>query len=179
MERGPSYSVLDFMRDDREEEGEMSKLEDKAVEVIDKSMIGVERLTEKMAELAAQYGPDVVDAGMQVVRLNAIQSQLVNVVFGVPATIAAIVYIRKAIKLWQQSHAWDACYFGSLHNRKETSSIMGYDDPEGAAWAASIVGGISSVISIASIYCFLNIWNWVGIVEPKLWIAHRILEKAL
>lgn len=134
----------------------MSKIEDKAVDIMDKAMVGAERLTEKLAELAAQYGPDVVNAAIEVARITALRP----IIGGAVCAVVSYVLLRFSIKAFQTAKADD------------------WDNP------VYIVGcGFSGIISsgfgtAAAIYLF-DVWNWVGVFEPKLWIAHRILEKAL
>lgn len=152
----------------------MSKIEDKAVDIMDKAMVGAEKLTEKLAELAQQYGPDVVNAGIEVARLTAAGSLLQAIgwaLAGAALSAISVRLYRRAVKRDEEMRAakefaapaFSLTDYWSLE-RKIPSGLFA-----GAAAFAFVCTGTR----------LFNIWNWVGVVEPKLWIAHRILEKAL
>lgn len=140
----------------------MSKIEDKAVDIMDKAMVGAEKLTEKLAQLAEQYGPDVVNAGIEVARFTAAGKLL----SGVGYAIVGWALYKTSMWLFAKAKAWA-------------------EEDEGHPFAifSGVGGGVVFLGVIAAFYSalapFFSIWNWVGLIEPKLWIAHRILEKAL
>lgn len=134
----------------------MSKIEDKAVDIMDKAMVGAEKLSEKLAQLAEQYGPDVVDAGLAVARVTAAQKLLYGLIAVIGST--AFFWIARYLVRKVRDENWDE-FFG-------IGGIF-------------ISGALGLFFAIGGLIDLLSIWNWVGVFEPKLWIAHRILEKAL
>jgi hypothetical protein len=140
----------------------MSKLEDKTVEIMDKAMIGAEKLTEKMAELAVQYGPDVVNAGLEVARFTAIG----NLIGGLGWAVFTGVLVKTGLHWAKKAKQWN-------DEEGDNPVVFAYGMGAGCAVIGAIPAGLSALWPI------FTVWNWVGIFEPKLWIAHRILEKAL
>lgn len=138
------------------------KLEEKTVEVIDKAMDGMDQLTIMLAEVAEQYGPEVVDAGLAVARISA-GAALVHAAIGL-----ALIYalFRLGIPLTLKFRA-----MLPEHDQNDFEFIF----PIGFSWG--IVGGGTMIAAFAGFGAegFFNLWNWVGLVEPKLWIAHRVL----
>jgi hypothetical protein len=161
----------------------MSKLEDKTVEIMDKAMIGAEKLTEKMAELAVQYGPDVVNAAVEVARIEA-ASGLIRPFFLFAFSAPISVYaIKKMIgldaKIAKFKEVKNSHRYPLLEGDQHAEKVLGYPNPSGSMLFYSVVLGLSIGFATVNGYALTHIWNWVGIFEPKLWIAHRILEKAL
>lgn len=126
------------------------KLEAKALEMVD-------QLSAKLSALAVQYGPDVVDAGLAVARLDAAQSLLWTA-----AMIVVVLSIRHIAR--------------SLHAEIKTHNDAG-DTKEAKrskdAWVIALC--IQFPLSIWVVVRLLNIWTWTGLVDPKLYIAARIL----
>lgn len=129
-----------------------SPLENKAVEILDASQKAIGEFADKMVELGKQYGPDVADAALQMARIDAIQ-------FLVPGVVAAILcglLILVGIKL---ARAVNADKFSA-----------------DTAIPLFAFGGLCTVISAGfAIFRLVDVWAWVGIFEPKLWLAKRIL----
>jgi hypothetical protein len=38
---------------------------------------------------------------------------------------------------------------------------------------------LGTIIGIGSLIGFFSIWNWVGIINPKLYLAHEIIQKVM
>lgn len=131
-----------------------NKVEDKAIELMDKAADGVEALTVKLAEIGAQYGPEVVDAGLAVARLTA----------GAELFWGLWLLVLGLVSLYILKRGYKEC-----------------KDYEGEVWDSPmpflviIPTFVSASTIFPALFRFANIWNWVGVVEPKLWIAHRIL----
>jgi hypothetical protein len=161
----------------------MSKLEDKAVYIMDKAMVGAEKLTEKLAELAVQYGPDVVNAAIEVARIEAL-SGLVRplVALGICLPLFIISVKRAAVSITKQNR-WDELRdshtYPVLEGGKHATKTLGYGPQNVAVLLWCATASATGTISCFAAYGLSSVWNWVGVIEPKLWIAHRILEKAL
>lgn len=108
----------------------------------------------KLGELATQHGPQAVDLAAQVVQVDAAG----GLVIGTACLLAAVIGGRKAIKVLR----------------------AGYDEEWGDG--PLIVGGIvgcvvAALVGIFGAACLLDIWNWVGVFNPKLALAHEVFVK--
>ena len=135
----------------------MSDVEAKAVELMDKAANGVEALSAKLATIAEQYGPEVVDAGLAVARITAVR----ELVFAFIGWVTVAVFIGVCFLVWKKTESWKQ------------------DDVRGVARCSTIIGAIAGT-TLVSFFGFgaprfFDVWTWVGVFEPKLWIAHRIL----
>lgn len=144
------------------------QLEAKAVEAIDKAMHGVDVLAAKLTELAQQYGPDVVDAALVVARVEAAQV----IMSGATASVIGAVAVYYGLRMFRAG-----CEQGRIYRLPETC----YDAPEGSF--LRIAGVITLSLGVVSAICaaikLSNLWAWVGMFEPKLYIAHRLLSGVL
>lgn len=132
----------------------MPNLEEKAIEVIDKAMDGVEKLSNMLSDVAVQYGPEVVDAALTVVRISGAG----NIVVGLTLAILPLFFFCNIKNLWK----WAL--------KHETSSDSG-------SLVLVVLSGMGCVASsIVSFIMLINLWTWVAIIEPKLWVAHEILK---
>lgn len=125
-------------------------LEDSAAKALDKITAGADVLTAKLGELATQYGPDVVDAALMVARVEAGQF----LIFGVVALVISAVFFPIARRAQKSDPSWNtpkACFF----------------------WILTLTPLAASAKHL------LDVWNWVGLFEPKLWIARRLLDGVL
>lgn len=125
-------------------------LENKAVEILDKSQAAIAGFADQLQELAKQYGPDVADAALMMARIDAAQGLVGGVVAAV-ITWVCFVSTRSLIKKAkaQPYEMWDV--------------------------GAIIVGVCGAFAALVAVLTLADIWRWVGIFEPKLWLAKRIL----
>lgn len=107
-------------------------------------------------ELAKQYSPDVVDAGLTVIRINALGDIIVGLV-----GIAVAFVVWKIFKRVRAERGKE--YF----HRNEAICIIG--------GAISFFGGIASFVMI--LFGLFNIWVYVALFDPKLYIAYKIFGK--
>ena len=138
------------------------KLEEKAVEIIDKTLDNMDKLTVMLAEVAEKYGPEVVDAGLTVVRVSA-GSTLIHAAIG---TALIVALFKFGIPLTFK-------YRASLpeSDRDNTEFFM----PTFLCWVIAGVGVFGISLGGFGTLKLFNLWTWVALVEPKLWIAHRVL----
>lgn len=130
-----------------------AKVEDKAVEVIDKVANAVDAMTAKLATLAEKYGPEAIDAGLSVVRIKG-ASELIVGAAGIAVSVGAAGLARWAITRLGKAEPID-------------------QDGYGFVAVASFFAMVGS--AVFSLHRLLDIWNWVAVFEPKLWIAKKLL----
>lgn len=125
-------------------------LEDKAVELLDASQQALATFTDKMAELTKQYGPDVMNAALQMARIDAIQ----NLVWALCSLAFGGFCVWACTKIHRHNH-------GRTYNPWEVPMVV-----LGLGGLLLLIIGAMGVI---------DVWVWVGIFEPKLWLAKRVL----
>lgn len=146
----------------------MSELETSAAKAIDKLSGAADQLAAKMAELAQQYGPEAIDAGLAVARIEAAQGIVKGFVFLIVSAVFSFI-CYKLTKI--------GFNLARIYKLPETS----YSAPDGT-WQIAVgicAGVLASITGITFVVALSDIWNWVGIFEPKLWIAHRLLDGVL
>ena len=128
-------------------------VEGKLVEMLDALQHGVV----KVGETVVQYSPDVADAALWVVRIDGIQYMLMAVSCLIWAILAKIL----GGKLWAWARRVDP----------------DFDTPAACVpilmW---MTGVVAFGISLAELF---SIWNWIAIIEPKLWLAKQIISSVL
>lgn len=123
-------------------------LENKAVELLDKGGAALGQFSDKLMELGKQYGPEVIDAGLAVARIDALSTLVPSAIILTLTFFAVRAYVKNYA--WLDKH-WDTFMIG----------LFG-----GFALAAPCVWAFAQIF---------DIWRWVGIFEPKLWLAKKVL----
>lgn len=127
------------------------KIQDKVVSMLDALQQGTTTLGDKLVK----YTPDVVDAGLWVIRIDGIQEIAIAIFCLLFFTIGGYWFTKKLLSIFKD--------------------VL----DEGAIVLAIMTGGISITFIIISITTLLNIWNWVAIFEPKLYLAKQIIKDTL
>ena len=139
-------------------------LEASTAKALDKLTTATEAVVAKLGTLAEKYGPEAIDAGLSVVRIGGVAAVVSGTAVGVAAYLA-FKFGRSVFVV------------GQLINREWQKPSTPASAPSGdfqmlvgvVLLAASGGGLLFAVISVA------NVWNWVAIFEPKLWIAKKLL----
>jgi len=130
----------------------MTDTADKALDLASKEM---DKITSALSQLAHTYGPDVVNAAVEVARVDALQGIIhwcILFVFMFATFMGGFCIIRNKVALWDR-----------------------YDSPTPAAVVMFFSFLFSGGFFIA-ILLTLDVWNFVGIFQPKLYIAHQIIS---
>jgi len=127
------------------------KVETKLVSMLDALQNGVAEVGGKIVK----YTPDVVNAAEWVVRIDGVQS----IVFSVSGMI---VMGYASVKIWKFAR-----------KIREEDRYSGWADFNNAL---AVILGIVAALQIRII---LDVWNWVRIFEPKLYIAKQIIESVV
>lgn len=129
------------------------KVDEKTVELMDRAADAVEIFAIKLQNLSAEYGPEVVDAALWVARIDALA------VIG--ATVAILIAGIVLGLNTKTARAW---------SKKVEPN---WESPL-AVWGGLV--GLSSIVLLTmGTIRILNPWPWVGIIEPQLWIAKKVL----
>lgn len=124
-------------------------------ETADRAMDMVESFAAKLETLAIELGPEVGDLALATARIDAL-----SYIFPQLLLVAGFLFITpKIVRFVIQ---WEA--------KAESPN-------KGLAYFLSGIGGAAFfVISIVGkAWSFLSVWPWVGLYEPKLWIAYKVL----
>jgi len=126
----------------------MSKIEDKAVDLLD-----------KLDNLAMQYTPEVMDAALGAVSMSAISELMTTVAMLLVAGIIA------AASRWFWKFA--------IRKEEECERCNDWDGARAVGTTCSIF--VISILSVVSIFRLVDVWVWTAIFNPKLALAHQIL----
>ena len=130
---------------------------------IDKMIAAAEKFGDKLPQLATQYGPDVADVA-DVELLAARVDAASGIVAGVASVAAAVAFA-----------------FALRYSIREHSDAVGDEErcsrDEEIPWFFAMIGsGLGAAFaSIIGAAMLLNVWRWVGIFEPKVWLAGKLL----
>lgn len=129
------------------------KIDASVSKAIDKLMSGAETVVSKVTALGEKYGPEVVDAGLTVVRLNGLKDLIVGLVF---LTCAASLVVL-------------ARYLFRRSGREKG------DARDGCIAVGCVVSVVAAFGIGGAAERLLDIWTYTAIIEPKLWVAKRLL----
>lgn len=112
-------------------------------------------LINKFEQIAQELTPEVVDIAFFVARISGLKSIIIGVFFAIVCT----AFLRAASKI----------------RAKYNESILSenWEDDDAYTWVvfitcAIIVGSISAIL-------LLNLWSYVAIISPEVYIGHKIL----
>lgn len=124
----------------------MSELEDKAVDILD-----------KLEAVLTTYTPEVAEVALAAVRISAIS----DLVYGVAGLVMLIpgFYVSK-------------CVLGIFARKKA-------DRPQDDWGMASVfytvfVGFFGFVFFVDGVCTLIDVWLWVGLINPEVALAHKI-----
>ncbi len=127
-------------------------IEQKVVEILDAAQQGAV----KVGETIIQYSPDVANAFLAIVRIEGLAKLIPSILI----LVACCVFYRSFIRMWK----W---------------ALSRYHYSIDRHLFACIASAIICVFVIHALFCILNIWNWVAIFEPKLWLAKQLVDKLI
>lgn len=124
----------------------------KVVEILDQVQHGAVTV----GNTIIKYSPTVADALLWIVRINGLQ----ELVMVIPCILGMYVSQKLAIKYWKH-----------LVEKRDTDEILVLG--VWFLWAA-FLGATYQFFAVT-----LNIWTWIQVFEPKLWLAKQIVAKVL
>lgn len=121
------------------------------MEELDKALA---KITEALNQLATTHGADAVDLTLEVARLHAISDVIGAVVFAL-----VFGYLTKI-----------------LYNQCDTKGDYGSSWNE---FFAPMATGITGLVATVAAICIVNVPAWVGMFEPKVYLAYKLLGKII
>ncbi len=125
-----------------------------ALKVIDKLEGHITDLSAKFVEIGEKYGPDVINLGLDVVRLSG----------AAPLFLGVLAVIALPLLAWSCRH-WIR-KFSAAEYREQDVYLWGI--------IPSIIGIF--VASVASLVTLLNFWNWVAVFYPVAFLARKMMD---
>lgn len=124
---------------------------------MDEFMTQLTEYMKAMEGLVTQYAPDAINLGLNVARIHALQVVLLGV-----GSLALVV--------------WGARLF-----EKTLKGVTRVEDMKSSE-LSRLVGAVF-LLAAPTISGFLmnvwNLWAWVGIIYPEIYLAHGIVDKYL
>jgi len=108
-------------------------------------------------ELAKRYTPDIIDTSLIIIQITCLSNLLI-----------ALVAICVAVGLFKV-FLWNA------QENKKVPQIYGTDKYICGMVFSGCGCGIAGLFGLT----IFNIWYWVGVFNPKLYIAYKIFAKVL
>ena len=109
-----------------------------------------------------KYGPTVVDTVLWITRIEAMNKLAIGFI-----ALAVLIFL---VKKGKQLHAWV----------KDKDNNLEVEDAMPGIVVVIAFGGLGAIASfIVACIMLLNIWNYVGIVKPEIYLAKKAVDKAL
>lgn len=128
-------------------------VETKIVEMLDALQNGAV----KIGEGVVKYSPDVADAALWVVRIDALENIVFWLLFFTLFTLP-LVYIKS---IW-------AFLVSKRDDTDDASVILGRCGV-----------GCCAITAVISFFNLTTIWYWVALFEPKLYLAKQIIKATI
>ncbi len=174
-------------------------VEQKAANLTEFSMDKMEQFFDAAQKVLAQYGGDVAELGLNVLRIEAASELILPLVFVVAAIVVALNLRRmRSIncevlsilnKDYGARYSWDkdilkahnldphACFSGLTQEQKD--KVMATASPApffaDSNLPQAITGVATLVVGLFSLSLLINLWAWVGIFYPELYAVHKFL----
>lgn len=112
----------------------------------------IQEVIDKLSSLTTHYGPHLLSLVERSVYVNCLASIIWGFILLFVFVLMVIFFVILIIK-------WDTVY------KRDIEILI----------VVPIIGGVLSLIPT----CLLlgDIWNWVGITDPELYMAHQIINK--
>ena len=105
-----------------------------------------------VGDAVVKYSPDVAEATLLVVRIDGVQ----NIVTGLICAVLAFLSAKACVK-WLKASDGDDVYIPLI--------------------ASALITAL--VTTQVDFFNLIDVWNWVAIFEPKLYLAKQIIKAAL
>lgn len=145
------------------EDLQQSTLDEALAKAVGDVSEGVAKLSSKLESLATEHGQVAWDLALNVARVQAAS----EIFAGLVALMIFLICLRFFLK---------GVKMGGTPVEGESS--IQQDDREVKAAFIAIPSAIIGLISFVPTFLYLkDLWSWIGIVYPELYIAHQVMEK--
>lgn len=118
-----------------------------------------DELVHKAAEILGQLqalSPKVVDVALRATQADALASIIMSAFWLGLAVISGLIVWRKVVP-WAR--------------KSETDDFLGFMVP-------SVLAVIIGAVGLVSLISLADPWNYIALLHPELWIAHKIIGAA-
>lgn len=137
-------------------------------------MTAADQLTGKLLDIINQvqsgivaHAPDAVNLVLASTQIDCLQSIILSFIGVIVSIICGFIIFKIQKKI-------DA----DKKDNKPYHERLTWIEPE-AVLPALFAGLSGSIILVISVITLLDIWNWVGLFNPKLYLAHQIIAKVM
>lgn len=127
--------------------------------VSDRAMTMIEDMISKLETGITEYGPDAIELLLEVARFEAAAGAARWTIIMLATAFGAYL----CVKTWK---------WGSRRYDEDEREFS--QEPPWQWVVAGIASTANAIIFFGNVFDF-NLWDWVGIIEPKLWLAHRVV----
>lgn len=124
-------------------------------EIAERTLDMVESFAVKLESLAVEIGPEVGELTLTAARVDAINEIFPAVLFAGLGTLLIYFLLRRIQKYYKKERPSDAEDIGAV--------------------LSGVCAALLAIPTIVYTESWLSIWPWVGLYEPKLWIAYKLL----
>lgn len=149
------------------------KAEEKVISMLDALQSGVAHIGDQVVK----YSPDVADAALWVVRIDGLGSLLVGVLGFVAIAIAVLLFRRAVWHTVQYKIAREL--YWRTNGKEEQIHKSTADTHDFWKFMLMTCGFIMGGVGLTASFQIMQIWNWVAVFEPKLYIVKQIIDAAL
>ena len=135
---------------------------------IDKSIASV---VDKLNELVSANAQDAVNLGLTVVKINCIQNLITGFLFLVVAVVIGYIAQRNLRAAFKHNK--------NNEENKWRPYDKGYIDPFHYGMIGVITAVITFIPGCIALFALTNVYNWIGLSEPKVVLAKAILDTVL
>lgn len=125
--------------------------------IFDKLVDVVELLSTKLTEVAKEYGPDLIDTALMVIRLDGGSEIFYGFLL---LTISFLVIKFVALPAYKKCIETDWECVPSI-----PITIIGF--------------AVAILLAIPGMIQAFSFWSWVALIEPKYYVAHKIVDKVI
>ncbi len=113
----------------------------------------MDKLAEKMAELAEKFGPDVINAVRGATKMEAISTLAGSFI----ALAFAIAFTKAGLFLWNKN----------VQDDMDNSMVKFF---------AGLLLATATIPAAFAVWAWLDPWTWTAIFNPDLYIAKKIFK---
>ena len=114
----------------------------------------IDRLAQAGSDLTSQYGKDALDMAVEITRMNGVVAELTGL--SCLGLVFFLVSIAPRVSGWAQKN-----------------------DYGGLEWLSTVgLYIVVTILTLCSLSNLLDFWNIIAIFNPKIALAHQILELA-
>ena len=141
---------------------------DSVTAVMDRAEQWASVISDKLAAIAAEHGPATVELALMAARIDAAKGLVTGALGAFLLAAGALLSFRNAAP-WMQ--AINQSTWGD--SREERDAAEGRMWHHGPRALIGLPMGILGILLAAD--NIFDIWRWAGVIEPKLWLAKKVL----